>query len=571
MTNSQTANFQLPLLSKKSQQLIQHTRDLFKQLKLDDSQLPSGDKPFDNPIRIVFAGQYSAGKSTIVKMLTGRQDIVIGQQISTKQAHSYTWNGHEVIDTPGIHTTLRPQHDEISYQAISQADMLVYVVTYQLFDPFIGEKFRALLNEKHKGKEMILVVNKMADVGNTEQMQAIKLEELSKITNPYTPQELRTTFLDAESYVNSKEEPPERAKRMQIRSNHDEFIRTLNRFVQEKGYLLRLTTPLEQTEHELDRAIAQYQPSTGDTDFDKLEEVYAQQKYNLHSTKHTIYSQVMGLINGCVSQIMHIGTDTAEQLNACTDEQDAGNILRDAYNKVDELSAQLEKDIAETIHREDEKCRQTIADLQNKPWVRSLQDSLDRRVKQQDGVVMKFLKSGRIKEAGQFLIKNSVNESAVGGGLLAFSGSKAHEVVKQAGHFFGKTFKPWEAVKIAKHINTAGKVLGVFGVVLSIYLLYREEQKEKEVAEQKQQNRIEIRARFNQAAEMIEQHFQPALAHFLETAYNAPIKELDAKIKAIQDMRKGKSETCKQLEKLQADCAQLINEIQQYQCVIPEP
>ena len=570
MTNNQTDNFQLSCLSKKSQQLIQKAHDLLKQLKLDDSKLPSGEKS-EKPIRIVFAGQYSAGKSTIVKMLTGRQDIAVGQGISTKEAHSYLWKGHEVTDTPGIHTTLRPQHDEISYQAISQADMLVYVVTYQLFDPFIGEKFRALLNEKHKGKEMILVINKMADVGNTEQMQAIKLEELSRITSPYTPQELRTTFLDAESYVNSKGEPPERAKRMQIRSNYDGFIRTLNRFVQEKNLLLRLTTPLEQTEHELDRAIVQYQPSTGDADFDKLQEAYAQQKHNLYCTKQAISSQVMGLINGCVSQITHIGTDTAEKLNACTDEQDASNILKSAYDKVDELADKLEKDIAETIHREDEKCSQTIADLQNKPWVRSLQDSLDRRTKQQDGVVMNFLKSGRIKEAGEFLIKNSVNQSAAGGGLLVFSGSKAHEVIKQAGHFFGKTFKPWEAVKMAKHINVAGKVFGVFGVVLSIYFLYKEEQKEKEVAEQKRQNRIEIRARFNQAAEMIEKHFQPALTQFLAISYDKPIKGLDAKIKAIKDMRQGKSENCKRLEQLQADCAQLIDEIQQNQLIVPEP
>ena len=54
-------------------------------------------------IRLVFAGQYSAGKSSILKMLTGRADIAIGADITTQQAHTYDWNGIEVVDTPGIH------------------------------------------------------------------------------------------------------------------------------------------------------------------------------------------------------------------------------------------------------------------------------------------------------------------------------------------------------------------------------------------------------------------------------------------------------------------------------------
>ena len=37
-------------------------------------------------IRLVFAGQYSAGKSSILKMLTGKTDIAIGAGITTQQA-----------------------------------------------------------------------------------------------------------------------------------------------------------------------------------------------------------------------------------------------------------------------------------------------------------------------------------------------------------------------------------------------------------------------------------------------------------------------------------------------------
>ena len=47
-------------------------------------------------IRLVFAGQYSAGKSSILKMLTGREDIAIGAGITTQQAYTYDWNGMQL-------------------------------------------------------------------------------------------------------------------------------------------------------------------------------------------------------------------------------------------------------------------------------------------------------------------------------------------------------------------------------------------------------------------------------------------------------------------------------------------
>ena len=118
----------------KSQSLLNKIEKLFKEIDVDTSDLPKSVYDSNNPISLVFAGQYSAGKSTILKALTGIKTIETGEQITTQVTHTYDWNGLRVIDTPGIHTTLRPDHDEISYEAISNADMLVYVVTHELFD-----------------------------------------------------------------------------------------------------------------------------------------------------------------------------------------------------------------------------------------------------------------------------------------------------------------------------------------------------------------------------------------------------------------------------------------------------
>ena len=132
-------------------------------------------------VRIVFAGQYSAGKSSIIKMLTGDDTVATGAEITTQETHTYEWNGLEIVDTPGVHTTLRPDHDEISYKAIAAADILVFVVTNELFDSYMADHFRRLAIDKDKAGEMILVVNKMdrAAGGNTPAQQDIIREDLS--------------------------------------------------------------------------------------------------------------------------------------------------------------------------------------------------------------------------------------------------------------------------------------------------------------------------------------------------------------------------------------------------------
>ena len=164
-----------------------------------------------NTIKLVFTGQYSAGKSSIIRMLTGREDITVGAGITTQKAHIYEWNGLEIVDTPGIHTQLRPDHDEISYDAIASADMLVFVVTNELFDSHLAQHFRKLAIDKDKAGEMILVVNKMerSSEGNTLVQQSVIREDLRKVIEPYTPEELNLCFLDAESYLDSLEERDE--------------------------------------------------------------------------------------------------------------------------------------------------------------------------------------------------------------------------------------------------------------------------------------------------------------------------------------------------------------------------
>lgn len=97
-------------------------------------------EPVEAP-RVVFTGQYSAGKSSLLRVITGREDIRIGAGITTDEVAEYHWNGIEVVDTPGIHTQLRPDHDDIAYKAIASAHLLVFVITNELMDSHMAGHF----------------------------------------------------------------------------------------------------------------------------------------------------------------------------------------------------------------------------------------------------------------------------------------------------------------------------------------------------------------------------------------------------------------------------------------------
>ena len=56
---------------------------------------------------------------------------------------------------------MRPDHDRLTYRAISEADLLVFVVTNEQFDAHIAKHFRKLAVERGKAHEMMLAVNKM--------------------------------------------------------------------------------------------------------------------------------------------------------------------------------------------------------------------------------------------------------------------------------------------------------------------------------------------------------------------------------------------------------------------------
>lgn len=559
MNNENTIS--IAVWTARSKELLQKVSGILKEIGIEKSNLPKSVYESDKPISLVLAGQYSAGKSTILKALTGISTIATGEKITTQESQVYEWNGIRVIDTPGIHTTLRPDHDDISYRTILNSDMLVYVITHELFDSYIGQNFRKLLLDNDKAGEMILIVNKMADVGNTIENQSIKLENLKKVTAPYSPEKLRTCFVDAESYIDSlMEEDVEIAEELRTRSNYDGLVSTINNFVKEKSISSRLTTTLYKIYDVLQKAIIQFQPSSGDDDIDALEEHLLQERRILFSTQWRINQQVKIIYEEASTSIRDKGREIANSIYDYSNEEDANNAIETAYNEVEKISATCVDNVISELEKLSSDCKAELDEFYKTDFSKNLQVRLNEKYKKGNPLVERIFKSDVLTQGSNKIISNTIGTNAASG-LKAFTGSNIHQMVLDIGHFFGHSFKPWEAVKWVKGINVAGKVLGVFGVVFSLGMQVKEDVDADKRQQEMRSNREKLRAGFNDASNELVKHFNKALSEYLENNYQSRISEIDNQITKIRKLRVGKSESCKLLEAAQLECKALISDI----------
>lgn len=520
-------------------------------------------------IRLVFAGQYSAGKSSILKMLTGRTDIAIGEGITTQQVHKYDWNGIEVVDTPGIHTELRPDHDEISYEAIASADMLVYVVTNELFDSHMAEHFRKLAIDKDKAGEMILVVNKMERTagGNTREQQDIIKEDLRNVLKPYSPEQLNLSFLDAESYLESikeRSQDPDLADELATRSGYKEFIDTLNRFVEEKEITSRLTTELYVIDDKLEKAIKDLQPKSSDVDIDALEEHFMQQKHLLVDARTRMQKEVKSIYTKAASEIKEIGRDKANLIVEGCKPDEIENELSESIKKVDEIVEKCQSDAEDKIKIRLKEIGKELDELENSEFSVNLKFRLSGKFDGLPEDVKKILNNAGdgFQKAGQFVINNAYKPGVQGGlKLTNFAGGAIHQGILKVGHAFKFKFKPWQAVKIAKGVAVAGQVLNIFGVAFVAVMQIKDDYDEENVRQDLRKNRQNIWSVFNQAANDLEEDSKRFINDNINKSLETSIATIDKNIQDIRNTRSDRSQSCLLLENLQEECRKLIQDI----------
>jgi small GTP-binding protein len=406
----------------------------------------------DSMINIVFVGQYSAGKSSIIKMLTKNEGIEVGAAITTQQYTPYVWNGMYIVDTPGIQTGIREDHDAITAEAIQKSDLIVFVITNELFNPTILRYFNKLAYDMGKGKQMILAINKMSRGGEKK----VLLADLQKVlAQPYngntmlSEDNFHPCFLDAQSYLDSLNiSDAEIQEELYKISGYDGFVKTLNDFAEEKGLYGKLCSQIQRLQDCLNDIEAQLDCAEASGDQEAINELV----YIMKGFKRDKMRELDNLYISAKQDIRNAGGQLASSLSleGNNDEfiaqRETAN--EDIQNELKRI-AQKREDIIEEINTELNKYGKNLAMQRNELIVSENRAELSNV----EDWKLKF--SPNYVENGTQTLLNVVNSEAFASGLTSF-----------ASKFIFNGF--WDKLPIigqggAKAAAFAGKAIPVIG------------------------------------------------------------------------------------------------------------
>ncbi|WP_051862708.1 GTPase domain-containing protein [Ferrovum myxofaciens] len=107
---------------------------------------------------ITLFGRTMAGKSTLMEILThgDGKSIGLGAQRTTRDVRSYTWNGLEVTDVPGVAAFEGEEDEELAFHSAAQADLVIFLITDDAPQPIEAECFAQV---RRLGKPIVGICN----------------------------------------------------------------------------------------------------------------------------------------------------------------------------------------------------------------------------------------------------------------------------------------------------------------------------------------------------------------------------------------------------------------------------
>lgn len=512
-------------------------------------------------LRVAFVGQYSSGKSTIISALTGNKDIKISANVETDVVSEYNWNNIILLDTPGIQAGKVEQHDIRTMEALKTCDLIIYVLTSQLFDDVIFENFIDLAYNQHLSDKMLIAINKMSkESGNfdelslnyTESIKTIFAERGYDFCFPHV-------FIDANDYIEGTEDEDEEFIQL---SNFNTFIDQLNSFVSERGLIKKqFDTPVRILKGSLtDLAVSEINPVLLDIYshyISRIKKCMRDIELDTRQSADVFEESAILKINE-VSDM--IGTSTQSELE---------NKSAELSRSIDSLIVSFTKDIEDKANSNYQDLMQEMAEFVTKDSVVMYLNNIESQI-----VAPNISDQERSNLIGQ---KNFLELLSKGGnklsemsnitswsGVAQASGSQMHNVVYNVGRFFGHKFKPWEAVNTAAKIGKFGKfavpaITAGISIGMEIHQARAEDKRRKEIRAAKDQFEADIRNRIKNIRRQLENEVRVSI-----------LSNYDNKLNEINLLKMELSKTIKQNQVIQDKIKELSalyeNFIEQINC-----
>lgn len=545
----------LDTLVEKTSNLLQKTgnEDLAKRLK---DELDRDSERTD--LRLAFVGQYSAGKSTIISALTGNKDIKIDANVATDSVSEYRWNNIILMDTPGILAGKVETHDERTKEALSQCDLIFYVLTSQLFDDVVFNNFVDLAFNQHFANKMFIVVNKMGmEAGDYDLLVDTYQNSLRSTFEErgYNLSQFPIAFIDANDYITGEEEHDDEFVQL---SHFEQFIDMLNLFVQDKGVIKkRFDTPV--------RNLQVYTKEIKATNIDPAMGTFYRQfceKLNnsQRDTKRDVQGELYSFVNNAMGQVINLSHSIGHIPQAEWEAQQRllDNELTNLINTTsNEIEAKINLNYEALLNEVEEFSKKdAVVAYNNQLEIKSQSPNLS--VEEKKGIAFQQKTMELLKKGGEWVTKLAPGVKELESGINCASGSALHKGVESVGEFFGHNFKPGQAVRWSSNIAKFAKFgIPVVTTGFDIWMQMRDARAEDRRLAEIKGAKSQFITNYQTEIDNIKRQFEHYLGEVLQN-YIDKRNEINASIDEINQITLRNDQISHEIKELEGEYADFI-------------
>lgn len=492
-----------------------------------DSIVPQAEES----LSIALVGEYDVGKSSIIKVLTG-ENVLINSNVATSNVKIYDYLGLKLIDMPGTLSGLE-DHDQLAYEAAANSDLLLYVITNELFNLSNINPFFDTLKLLKKENQCMLVVNQIDRVNlmerTIEDAIAIMLEELTVRVKPYSIDQFSPVFISSRNYIDSLTEDDEELKQELYESSRIDNLKVaLNKFCDDNGINGRLLRPLQSSLTLLD-SVNNFIGDEND-EYNILNNYYSRQKRIFIDSENSIKSKINKLKISKKKEIMDLSIPIVKAFENKLEPDEIEMAYDEADFNLNEIIEKLSMDIEEILKTSIEELQEKLEEFDSSPITLEVKaiidssninvDSLDlsKYPKKIPNLIKSNVRSG-IDDVSKYLSKNADD--------LA---KQFVEVYKQAKNV---KFKPYGKIKLTdkagKVIGKAGKALGWLAVGWDLYCNVKEEVDDAKWDKRLREFKALTKQNFKKAADNCDETITKSINQYIENEISSKINELDKK------------------------------------------
>ena len=367
------------------------------------------------------------------------------------------------------------------------------------------------------------------------------------------------SFIDAHDFIEGLEDSePDLIEY----SNFNSFVTGLNNYISTKKLFAKLDTPCRMMIGAIDDEI-----SNTSTELDKNMMALLRQsesvvrkyknelKFYMRDTEQQLRNEIMGKANVLIGKIgsEEIAKNECELIN-----EEIQNLsehkIAEIQEHLEDIQTQMVTDIGEVL----------TSDMGNFVMAKfdNQEVNIDLPVNKD---FSKFVNGYR--QVSEMLATGSTKVLSMAGGagnlakVSMVSGTQLHNVVLNVGHFFGASFKPWQAVNIASKIgkvaNCLGPILSGISVLIDIGSKVKQEQDLKQVQDAKMDTFNQFSSIASDIVSSIENQFKLCESE----VFDSKTKEIDDIRKSLIQNNDNNSEYVSKLKKYREELYLLTSDI----------